>query len=136
MSEQSGAIIRRFEHAVATNDGATIDELCAPELVDHTPVGGQDPTLSGLKATYDLYRQAFPDIAIDLEAVVVDDEDAATRWTAVGTHRGEFFGVAPTGNRVSIPGMNFYRLMDGRITDIWTQSDGLGLMDQLGSLPE
>jgi steroid delta-isomerase-like uncharacterized protein len=135
MSAENNATVRRMEQAVATGDEATIDELCDPSLVDHTPAPDQEPTLAGLKATYALYRQAFPDIAIDLEAVVAEGDDAATRWTAVGTHQGEFFGVAPTGRQITVRGMNFYRLRDGRVTDIWTQFDGLGMMEQLGALP-
>ena len=59
----------------------------------------------------------------------------ATRWSITATHDREAFGVPATGKRVAAEGMNFYRLADGRITDVWTQFDQLGLLQQLGAIP-
>ena len=59
----------------------------------------------------------------------------ATRWTARGTHDGELFGVAPTGNSVSTTGITIVRIADGKIVEDHTQWDALGLMTQLGVVP-
>jgi len=62
----------------------------------------------------------------------------ATSWRLTGqwsgTHEAEFFGVPATGKRVTVEGMNVYRVAGGKITDLWTQFDGSGLMQQLGAL--
>jgi steroid delta-isomerase-like uncharacterized protein len=130
------AIIERFEHAFAANDSATIDELCDPALVDHNPVPGAPPTLEGFKATIAGYKAAFPDLEIaELADVVADGDTVATRWAVSGTHEGEIMGTPPTDKRITVEGMNFYRLKDGRITDVWTQFDGVGMLQQLGVLP-
>jgi steroid delta-isomerase-like uncharacterized protein len=135
MTEDSNAIVLRFEEAFAANDVATIDDLCDPNLVDHNPNPGQEPTLTGFKETIATYKETFPDLHSDIEAVISQGDLVATRWTTTGTHEAELFGVPATHQQVSIEGMNFYRLSGGKITDVWTQFDGLGLMQQLGALP-
>jgi steroid delta-isomerase-like uncharacterized protein len=129
-------VIERFERAFAANDAATIEELCDPNLVDHNPVPGAPPTLEGFKATIAGYTQAFPDLEFaDGPHVIVEADTAATRWTAAGTHEGEMTGIPATGKRIRVEGMNFYRLANGRITDVWTQFDGVSMLQQLGVMP-
>lgn len=135
MSEQNNALVRRFEQAFADNDVATIDELCDPALVDHNPAPGQEPTLAGFKETIAGYKAQFPDAESVIEAVVAEGGDVATRWSITATHDHEAFGVPATGKHLAAEGMNFYRLADGRITDVWTQFDQLGLLQQLGAIP-
>jgi steroid delta-isomerase-like uncharacterized protein len=133
--DNNNAIVHRFEEAFAANDVATIDELCDPNLVDHNPAPGQEPTLTGFKETIAQYKGIFPDSQVNLHAVIGEGDLVATHWTVTGTHEAEFFGVPATGRRVTVEGMNVYRLAGGKITDVWTQFDGLGLMQQLGALP-
>ena len=58
------------------------------------------------------------------------------RWTAQGTHQGEFFGIPATGKRIAISGTSIYRIAGGQVAEEWTQADMLGLMTQLGAIPE
>ena len=135
MSEDNNKIVERFETAFGANDVATIDELCAPDLVDHNPVPDQKPGLVGFKETIAMYKGVFPDSQAEVHHIVGEGDLVASHWTVTGTHQAEFFGIPATGRRVSIEGMNLYRLTDGRITEVWTQFDGLALMEQLGALP-
>ncbi len=57
------------------------------------------------------------------------------RWTGRGTHRGEFQGIAPTGKRVAVPGVVFYRIADGKIAEFRGQFDRMSLMQQFGVIP-
>ena len=52
-----------------------------------------------------------------------------------GSLQQELMGIPASGQAVSVEGMNFYRLKDGRVTEIWTQFDGVALMQQLGPIP-
>jgi len=135
MSAENNEIVERFEVAFGANDVAVIDELCDPDLVDHNPVPDQKAGLAGFKDTIAMYKSIFPDSEITLQHVVGEADLVATHWTVTGTHQAEFFGVPATGRKVSVEGMNVYRLAGGRITDVWTQFDGLDLMGQLGALP-
>ncbi|HVU77966.1 MAG TPA: ester cyclase [Gaiellaceae bacterium] len=128
-------IVTRFEHGFRAADEATIDELCDPGLVDHNPAPGHEPTLAGFKEKVAGFRALFPDLVEDLQDIVADNDTVATRWVVSGTLQQEFMGVPATGQTVRVEGMNFYRVAGGRITDIWTQFDGLALMQQIGAPP-
>jgi steroid delta-isomerase-like uncharacterized protein len=134
--DDNKAIVERLERAFAANDVQTIDEVCDPQLIDHNPVPGLPPTLEGFKMAIGGYHQAFPDLEFaDGPHVIVEGDTAATRWTAAGTHKGDMMGIPPTGKRIRVEGMNFYRLANGRITEVWTQFDGVGMLQQLGAMP-
>ena len=135
MSGENNEIVERFEAAFGANDVATIDELCDPGLVDHNPAPEQKPGLAGFKDTIAMYKLTLPDSEVTVQHVVGEGDLVATHWTVTGTHQAEFFGVPATGRKVTVEGMNVYRLAGGRITDVWTQFDALGLMGQLGALP-
>jgi len=129
------AIITRFEHAFRAGDQEAIDELCDPGMVDHNPAPGHEPTLDGFKQKVAGFKAAFPDIGEDLEDIVAGGDTVATRWVVTGSLQQDFMGIPARGQEISVEGMSFYRLAGGRITDIWTQFDGPGLMQQLGAMP-
>jgi len=128
-------IITRFELAFRAGDQATIDELCDPGLIDHNPAPGHEPTLAGFKQKIAGFAAVFPDLEEDLQDIVASGDTIATRWVVTGSLQQEFMGIPATGQTVKVEGMNFYRLKDGRVTDIWTQFDSVGLMQQLGAIP-
>jgi steroid delta-isomerase-like uncharacterized protein len=129
-------IITRFELAFRAGDQATIDELCDPCLVDHNPAPDQEPTLAGFKQKVTSYKAIFPDLEEDLQDIIVSGDTVATRWAVAGSQRQAFMGIPAAGQKIRVEGMNFYRLKDGRVTDIWTQFDGVGMMQQLGAIPD
>ena len=128
-------IIRRFEHAFRAADQATIDELSDPGLVDHDPAPGHEPTLAGFKHKVGEFKAAFPDLTEDLRDITGGGDTVATRWVLTGSQQQEFMGIPASGQTIRVEGMNFYRLKDGHVTDIWTQFDGVALMQQLGAIP-
>ena len=136
MVETTNAVVHRFEEAFAANDVAAIDELTDPNLIDHNPIPEQRPGRDGFKETIALYKSVFPDMEVSDVQVISEGDYAATRWKVSGTHQADFFGVPATGKRVTVEGMNFYRLEDGKITEVWTQFDGVAMMQQLGAIPE
>jgi predicted ester cyclase len=82
-----------------------------------------------------MMRAAFPDWHSELHALVAEGDIVVERFTAGGTHEGEVMGVAPTGKTVSLPGINIFRLRDGRIVERWGRLDDLGFLRQLGVVP-
>ena len=128
-------IITTFEHAFRAADQATIDELCDPGLVDHNPAPGHEPTLAGFKEKVAFFKETFPDLKEDLQEIIASGETVATRWVLTGSLQQEFMGIPASGQPIRVEGMNFYRLQDGRVTDIWAQFDGVAMMQQLGAIP-
>ena len=78
-------------------------------------------------------RTAFPDLRYVVEDMVVGDDAVAVRTTMSGTHRGAFFGLAPTGRSFRVAQINIERFRDGRIAAHHRVTDMAELMRQLGA---
>ncbi|MFD7846195.1 ester cyclase [Nocardia sp. NPDC059764] len=134
MFESNKALIERFVNEFwNTGRLAAADELMAPDVIIHAPeVGG----IEGLKAFNTAMRTAFPDWHSTLEEVVAEGDRVAERWTGRGTQLGEFQGIPATGRTVAVPGVVFYQVRDGRITEFRGSFDLFDLLGQLGALPQ
>jgi steroid delta-isomerase-like uncharacterized protein len=135
MSASNKAIVQRFfDEGLNNRDFSVFTELIG-DCVYHMPLVGE---LRGeaLKQFFVHLFDAFPDIQRTVEDQVTDDyQTVVTRWRAVGTHQGEFMGIAPTGKRVTITGISIHRIQSGKIVEEWQEWDSLGLMQQLGVVP-
>jgi steroid delta-isomerase-like uncharacterized protein len=126
------AIVRRWFDEV-WNQGRieAIDELLAADGVAY----GLGPDLHGpaeFKPFHAAYRQAFPDVRIEVDDLVEEGDKVAYRWTATMTHHGHFLGIAPTGRASRFLGMGIVRIRDGQIVEGWNVFDQLGMLQQLG----
>lgn len=136
MSEENKAIVRRYvEEAINQRNMEVLDEIFAPEFVDHTAAPGQAPGVEGLKQFFAMMEAGFPDFHTTVEDVIAEGDKVAIRFTFHGTHQGEFMDIPPTGRRVTMPGIDILRVMNGRIVELWGQEDLLGMMQQLGVIP-
>ena len=77
-------------------------------------------------------RTAFPDLSVGLETMVADEESIAFAYTMAGTHQGVLMGIAPTGKKISIRGLQISKFRDGKMVERWGSSDQLGMLQQLG----
>jgi steroid delta-isomerase-like uncharacterized protein len=125
--------VRRFVDAFWSQGNLdAADALMTHDAIIHEPVTG---SREDLKAVAIAIRAAFPDWHATVEELLVDGDRVAERWTGHGTHRGEFQGIAPTGKRVAVPGVVFYRIADGKIAEFRGQFDRMSLVQQLGAMP-
>jgi len=81
------------------------------------------------------FANGFPDAQIAVETAVTEGGVVASRWTMTGTHDGEFLGVPATGRQITMRGIDFSRVVDGKVAEHWAQFDGLGVMQQIGAIP-
>lgn len=88
-----------------------------------------------LKQGVAAWRDAFTEFHVTLDDLIAEGDEVAYRWTARGTHQGEFLGAASTGKKVTTTGMVFFRFTAGKISEGWTNWDVLGLMQQIGAIP-
>lgn len=111
-----------------------LEELLAPEFCAHDPtVPGGLVSRDAVRAVLTQIRAAFPDIRRELCDYVAQGDKIAVRWRVTGTHRAPFAGAAPTGRQISVTGITFYRIKDGRIAEEWIEMDSAGLARQLGT---
>ena len=78
---------------------------------------------------------AFPDLRFTVEDIIAEGDEVVARWTARGTHEGEYKGVPSTGERVTFTGTTTYRITDGKVEETWWEWDEMVLMQQLGIVP-
>jgi len=73
---------------------------------------------------------------LTIEDIIAEGETVMARWSYRGTHKGDLSGIAPTGKQFNISGVTIARLLNGKIAEGWVNWDALGLMQQLGVVPE
>jgi steroid delta-isomerase-like uncharacterized protein len=112
-----------------------LDELLTPDCLNYDPVNGESRGPQAVRELVEKYRSAFPDMTMRVDRMVADGDWTATHWTAVGTHTGELMGIAPTGREVTVTGINFDRVADGRIAESRAVFDALGMLQQVGAVP-
>lgn len=123
----------RIGEAMRTGDLTLLDDVIAPDAIDHDPVPGQAPGREGIKKAFAEFRSAFPDLRATVEDMVAEGDEVACRVTVRMTHRGEFLGIAATGRKVAQSGIDILRMVDGRLAERWGRFDDLGLLQQLGA---
>ncbi|MDP9341892.1 MAG: ester cyclase [Actinomycetota bacterium] len=134
--ERNKRMVRRFIDGYQTGgDPAVLEELLAPDVVDHSALPGFPPGREGVGQLFGMFRQAFPDFRAEILDQMADGDKVITRKAFLGTHRGPFMGVPATGQSVRFELIDIVRLEDGRIVEHWNVVDQLGLMRQLGAIP-
>ena len=129
--------VRRFWDGFNAHDLGVWDEVCAPTFVNHDPgLPTPDADLLTIKQTIGGMLAAFPDMQSSEEDLIADGETVVVRRTMRGTHQGEFMGIPPTGGAVTFSGIWLAHLNDGRLHEQWVSFDALGLLRQLGAIPE
>jgi steroid delta-isomerase-like uncharacterized protein len=135
--EKNKGVVRRAFDAMTAGPETWIadhDELFADHLVGHfggmPPIDAQTHLAFGL-ATFD----AFPDLKRPIEDLVVAGDKVVARWTSMGTHAGSFQGIPASGRYVSTSGITIFRLENGKIVEEWSETDMMGLLQQVGAFP-
>ena len=137
--EENKAVARRVVEELFNHDGNldAAHELFSSEYVGY--VAGSDDLhgAQGVKHFAATERQAIPDLKNTIEDQVAEGDKVVTRYRAQGTHTGETeaFGP-PTGNRIDMTGMVIDRVGGGKIAESWIVYDALGMMQQLGFIPQ
>ena len=127
------AIVRRFtEEAWGKGNMAVVDELVAPDAVPPhgSDVGGPE----GYKQEILHIRNGISDYCTVVEDVFGAGDRVAIRWTTTGCHTGVLFGIPPTGRDLHIPGVDVFRVVDGKIVEHWGEEAMPSLLGQIGAL--
>ncbi len=136
-AENEAAVRRALEEAWNKGNLAVLDEVTAANHVAHDPANpnpGRGP--QGEKQLVAMYRAAFPDLQVAIDEMISAEDTVVTRWTARGTHKGDLMGIAPTGKQIAITGITIDRMAGGKAEESWSNWDTLGMMQQLGVVPQ
>jgi serine phosphatase RsbU (regulator of sigma subunit)/predicted ester cyclase len=120
--EENMALARRLVEAQVTGDLDAMDEMMAPDFVNHTKLlPGQQPDREGYMRGISAYHAAFSDVRFIIEDQVAGGDKVVTRFTVHSTHdRGELMGVAPTGRENTNRGIVIHRISEGKVAEEWS----------------
>jgi steroid delta-isomerase-like uncharacterized protein len=134
--ENKAAFRRTYEEIFNQGNFGAADELIAADFVDREEHPGNVPGPDALRTVATMLRTAFPDLHFTIEELIADGDLVAGRMTMRGMHDGPLMGVPPTGRQVQQTHMHFVRFRDGKAVEHWGLRDDVGLMRQLGLMPD
>jgi steroid delta-isomerase-like uncharacterized protein len=137
MNTDPGNLVRQLVEAWNAHDVESVVALYADDFVG-VDVAEREPQRgpSSMRASYEQYVQAFPDLVLTLHETIVQDDRVAVVWTVRGTHNGSILRIPATARAVEVRGMSAFTVRDGKFvaaTSIW---DLAGLLRSLGLLPD
>jgi predicted ester cyclase len=135
MSDNKEIVRRIYDEVLNKRDLDLLDELVRPDYIEHDPLPGQSEGIPGMKQRYSMLFAGL-DPQFTIEDMIAEGDQVVTKKTFTGTHTGEFSGIPPTGNRVSIQYVDIMRVLDGQIVEHWLSMDQLSFMQQLGVVPQ
>lgn len=132
-AQDDDVTIRRFyEEVINQNQLELADRFFAADAVEHEPMNGPDlPAAEQFKAAFRQMRIGFPDLHFQIDDVLKEGDKVVVRFRMQGTHRGVFAHLTPTGKSIDLPGVDFFRLIDGHIVEHWGFMDSALLRHQL-----
>lgn len=128
-------VLRALEELYNQGNLESADEFYASDYIWHNVSGSDVHGSEGMRQHVSEVRNAFPDIHITFEDIIAENDKVVTRWTIVGTHKGDLMGIPPSDVQVRFTGILISRVSAGKIVEDWENSDVLGLMQQLGVIP-
>ena len=135
MTVSNEAVYRRLiEEGFNQGNLAVVDELVSQGSHEHQR--GSRDGVEGTKETIKYLRSAFPDFKITIDEVVVSGDKVWARQRGGGTNLGSFAGHPPTGIKAFTDVIDLVRIEDGKIVEHWGVPDQLGMMLQLGLIPQ
>ncbi len=134
-TEDNKRLVRRLYEETDKQNFAALDEFFSADLIDHDPPPIPDlkSGLEGIKQAFRVFATAFPDGTHAIHDLIAEGDRVVVRVSGIGTHKGEFKGIPPTGKPVEMTGIVIYRIEGGKIVERWAQHNFLGfVMQQLG----
>jgi steroid delta-isomerase-like uncharacterized protein len=134
-TEANKQVVRRFyDEVLNEREIDVLPELAVADYEEHDMLPGQGTGLAGLRDRVTMLNTAI-DQRFTLEDVIAEGDRVVVRWTTKATQVGDFLGIPPTGKGYTIPGIDIYRLEDGKMAEHWHVVDMLSMLQQLGVVP-
>jgi steroid delta-isomerase-like uncharacterized protein len=138
MSDNTAFIRRWFEEVWNQGREETIDALCAKDATGYGQAehGSDIHGREHFKNFWRGFRAAFSEMHVEIHDSIEQGDKAVVRWTMTMKHTGSFAGLSPTQKVVSVNGISIQRYAGGKISAGWDNWDQLGLLVQLGAVPQ
>lgn len=133
--EENKKVQEKFGEAINTGNLEDLRNLVSQNVKEHDPAPDQGPGPQGYIDFFTMMRNAFPDMKVEVETMVANEDKVAFAYTLTGTHKGDFMGVSGTGKSIEARGMQISRFENGKMVERWGSSDELGILKQIGLNP-
>jgi serine phosphatase RsbU (regulator of sigma subunit)/ketosteroid isomerase-like protein len=132
-AEENKALVRRFIEAQDKGDLEALDELLAPDFVDHNLLPGQEPGREGFMQGVAEDHAALSYIRNTIEYQATDGDMVITRFTTRTKHdRGAYLGImTPTGQERETMGILIHRVFEGKIVEEWSANSATPVLEAL-----
>ena len=129
--KKNKALVRRFLQAHAKGDLDTLEQMLAPNFVDHNLLPGQQPGREGYLRSFTEFHGAYSHTHYLIEKQLAEGDEVVTTFAASAIHdRGEWMGLAPTGKEFKALLVLIHRIVEGKIAEEWSQGSGLAELTQ------
>jgi len=139
LQEANKEFIRKYFKAIdeegKTANAEILNEFLSENFIEHNPAPGIPPTREGWKQLFKMFAEATPGYHV-IDDLIAENDKVVAHITAYGKHVGTIFGIPATNKEFSMKAIVIWRLKNGKITEHWAQSDMLGMMMQLGAIPQ
>jgi steroid delta-isomerase-like uncharacterized protein len=134
-AERNEANVQRAKEAWNAGDLSGYLELYDEGIRLHG-YGPEPMDKTAVRAFYEAVFAAFDGPQLEFHEVFGSGDSLVIRFTMAGVHSGEFMGVPATGKAIALPGITILHFADGRCIERWSSADMLGLLVQLGAVPQ
>jgi predicted ester cyclase len=125
-------LVRRFYKEVYGDwNMSLVDEVVSPRFTSHDWPEGAPTGPEGFRAFYSAIRTALPDARYEVDDMIAEGDKVVVRWRLLGTHQGDFRGIAPTGRAIALKGIAIYRVDGGMLMERWVVTDLHGLLEEI-----
>ena len=135
-TDSNKAVIRRYyEEVFNAGKVELLEEIAVPEYDEHSPLPGQTNGREGLRQRVTMLLHAFQ-LRFTLEDIIAEGDRVVVRWSQESRHIGEFMGIPATGRTLAVSGIDIHVLSNGKMAEHWDMVDIVGLLGQLGFVPQ
>lgn len=134
--ESNKKIAREFWESFAKGDTQQVEKLLGNDYKLHFPGKTNALSIEESKQVIKEYNTGFPDMKISIEDQIAEGDLVVTRTTFGGTHKGDFQGFIASNKKIIVTGISTQRIVAGKIVEEWSEFDALGMMKQIGAIPE
>ena len=112
---------------------ALVDEVVSPQFISHDWPEGTPTGPRGFHAFYTAIRAALPDARYEVDDLIAEGDKVVVRWRLLGTHEGDFRGIAATGRPIVLDGIAIYRLEEGKLIERWVVTDLHRVLEEIAA---
>jgi len=136
MSTANKALVQRYVEVWNMGNLALMDDILAPNVVCRFYGLAEVHGREAFKQMAPAFAAAFSESWFTIDTIIAEGDLVAIHSSWRGTHQGEYLGIAATGKQVTETLTRFYRIVEGRIVEMWGDENVFGLLQQLGAVPQ